>query len=141
MDQVFKYTENYFSFGALITSAQLQIVLFIRSLCSLPTMIYAAADSVCHDLARWLSHYLYFFSFLFLLSWTHYIEGSVGKCHIVTVSYYMTSHNGSHDRHGKVMHRPCSSCISSIENLMETLSSSLCQLLNKEQLALFQLGV
>jgi len=54
------------------------------------------------------------------------------------------SHDGvtmSHDRHGKIMHRPCSSCISSIENLTETLLSSLCQLLNKEQLALFQLGV
>ena len=33
------------------------------------------------------------------------------------------------------------SCISSIRNLMGTLSSSLCQLLNKKQLALFQLGV
>jgi len=27
----------------------------------------------------------------------------------------MTSHDGSHDRHGKEVHRPCSSCISSIE--------------------------
>ena len=43
-------------------------------------------------------------------------------------------HDGSHDRHGKVVHRPYSSCISSIENLMGTLLSSLCQLLNKEQL-------
>jgi len=34
----------------------------------------------------------------------------------------------SHDDHGKVVHRPCSSCISSIENLMGTLSSSPCQL-------------
>jgi len=34
-----------------------------------------------------------------------------------------------------------SSCISSVENLTETLLSFLCQLLNKEQLALFQLGV
>jgi len=41
----------------------------------------------------------------------------------------------SHDRHGKVVYRPYSSCISSVENLMGTLSSSLCQLLNKEQLA------
>jgi len=45
------------------------------------------------------------------------------------------SHDRSHDRHGKVVHRPCSSCINSVENLMGTLSSSLCQLLNKEQLA------
>ena len=45
------------------------------------------------------------------------------------------SHDGSHDRYGKVVHRLCSSCISSVENLTETLSSSLCQMLNKEQLA------
>jgi len=38
-----------------------------------------------------LSHYLYFFSFLFLLSWTYYTEGSVGKCHITSVTQ-------SHDR-------------------------------------------
>ena len=68
---------------------------------------------------------------------------SYHKCHIVTVtaSYHMTLHDGSHDRHRKVVHRPCSSCISSIENLTETLLSSLCQSLNKEQLALFWLGV
>ena len=51
------------------------------------------------------------------------------------------SHDRSHDRLGKVIHRLCSSCISSIENLMGTLLSSLCQLLDREQLALFQLGV
>ena len=27
----------------------------------------------------------------------------------------MTSHDESHDRHGKIVHRPCSSCISSVE--------------------------
>ena len=49
-----------------------------------------------------------------------------------------TSHSvTSHDKCGKVVHRLCSSCISSIENLIGTLSSSLCQLLNKKQLALF----
>jgi len=51
------------------------------------------------------------------------------------------SYMRSHDRHRKVVHRPYSSCISSIENLTGTLSSSFCQLLNKEQLALFWLGV
>jgi len=59
----------------------------------------------------------------------------------VTALHHMTSHDGSHDRHGKVVHRPCSSCISSVENLTRTLSSSFCQSLNKEQLVLFQLGV
>ena len=56
------------------------------------------------------------------------------QCHITLMSY-----DRSHDRHGKVVHRPCSSYISSIENLTETLSSSLCQMLIKEQLALFWL--
>jgi len=27
----------------------------------------------------------------------------------------MMSHDESHDRHGKIVHRPCSSCISSVE--------------------------
>jgi len=49
-------------------------------------------------------------------------------------SQHMTSYDGSHDRHGKVVHRLCSSCISSIENLIGTLLSSLCQMLNKKQL-------
>jgi len=58
----------------------------------------------------------------------------VGKCHShITGCHNVTSHNRSHDRHGKVVHRPCSSCISSVENLMGTLSSSLCQ--NTEQRA------
>ena len=77
-----------------------------------------------------------FLFFSFLLSWTYYTEGSAGKCHITS-----QSHDMSHDRHGKVVHRSCSSCISSVENLIGTLLSSLCQLLNKEQLALFWLGV
>ena len=50
-------------------------------------------------------------------------------------------HDKSHDKCGKVVHRPCSSYISSVENLTGTLSSSLCQSLNKEQLALFWLEV
>ena len=53
------------------------------------------------------------------------------------MSYHMMLHDGSHDRHGKVVHRPYSSCISSVENLTGTLLSSFCQSLNKEQLALF----
>jgi len=93
----------------------------------------------CHDLVKWLSHYLFLFlfSFSFILDLLHRRECrkvSCYKCHIVT-SHHMMSHDGSHDRHGKVVHRPYSSCISSVENLMGTLLSSLCQLLNKEQLA------
>jgi len=40
----------------------------------------------------------------------------------------MVSHDKSHDECGKVVHRPCSSCISSVENLMGTLLSFPCQL-------------
>jgi len=31
------------------------------------------------------------------------------------VSHHMISHDRSHDKCGKVVHRPCSSCISNIE--------------------------
>jgi len=45
-------------------------------------------DTECHDLAKQLSYYLYFFSFSFsfLLSWTYYTEGSAGKCHVTSVT-------------------------------------------------------
>jgi len=52
------------------------------------------------------------------------------------MSHHMTSHDGSHDKYGKVVHRLCSSCISSVENLMGTLSSSLCQSLNYHEWSL-----
>ena len=40
---------------------------------------------------------------------------SCHKCHShITRSHNVTSHDESHDRHGKVVHRPYSSCISSI---------------------------
>ena len=43
------------------------------------------------------------------------------------VSYItVTSQVMSHDNHRKVVHRPYSSCISSIRNLMGTLLSSSC---------------
>ena len=43
---------------------------------------------LCHDLAKMaklLSIFL-FFSFLFFLSQTYYIEGSVEKCHVTSVT-------------------------------------------------------
>jgi len=88
--------------------------------------------TTCYDLAKQLSYYLYFFSFLFFfLDLLHRREyGKVSHSHS-----HITSHDGSHDKHGKVVHRPCSSCISSVENLMGTPSSSPCQMLIKEQLA------
>jgi len=77
----------------------------------------------------------FFFSFLFLFGLT--TQGrSVGKCYItilhvtvicqdVTRSHHMMI---SHNKCGKVVHRPYSSCISSVQNQMETLLSSSCQL-------------
>jgi len=44
------------------------------------------------------------------------------------MSQVSQSYDRSHDECGKVVHRPCSSCISSIENLMGILLSSSCQL-------------
>ena len=92
-----------------------------------------------------LSHYLYFFSFYLGLTTQKEVRESVtsqvshSHSHM-TGCHNVTSHE-SYNRHGKIVHRPCSSCISSVENLTRTLSSSFCQLLNKEQLALFWLGV
>jgi len=45
----------------------------------------------------------------------------IGSCGIM-------SYDRSYDKYEKTVHRPYSSCISSIENLMGTLSSSSCQL-------------
>jgi len=103
-------------------------------LCPLPTNL-----SWLSKMAKLLFIFL-FFSFPFLLSWTYYTEGSWESV-MSQASHHMMSHNWSHDRHGKIVHRPYSSCISSVENLMGTLLSSLCQSLNKEQLALFWLEV
>ena len=59
----------------------------------------------CHDLAKQLSHYLYFIFLFFSLGLTMQkgVQESVTSHHMM-----------SHDKCGKVVHRPCSSCISSI---------------------------
>jgi len=84
----------------------------------------------CYDLAKWLSYYLYFFSSLW--TWTYYTRMSIGKCHMTNITHY--SHKLgyhkviSHNDHGKVVHRPYNSCISNVQKLMRTPSSSFCQL-------------
>ena len=72
-------------------------------------LYHSLLSSTCHDLAKWLSHY--FFSFLYGLIIQ---ERSIGKCHITRChrSYHVME---SHDECGKVAHRPCSSCISSVQ--------------------------
>ena len=77
---------------------------------------------------------LYFF-FLDLL---HRKEGGKVSCHkghIVMViwqeviaSHHMMSHDRLHDKCGKVVHKSYSSCISSIQKIIGTLSSSPYQL-------------
>ena len=42
------------------------------------------------------------------------------------MSCHMISHDESHDGCGKTVHRPCSSCISSVENLTGTSLSFPC---------------
>ena len=64
----------------------------------------------CHNLAKWLSYYLYFFSFS-LLHRKEYRK--VSHDH----SYIVTSHDKSHDGCGKIVHRLCSSCISSVQEI------------------------
>jgi len=67
----------------------------------------------CHDLAKWLSYYLYFFSFLFLLDLLH--KEGVQE----SITYHRTdvTQIKSHDNHGKVVYRPCSNCISSVQEI------------------------
>jgi len=89
----------------------------------------------CYDLAKQLSHYLYFFSVL-LFSRLTIQEWSMRKYHVtkchrvtglqVTVRWHYITE--SYRNHRKVVYRLYSSCINSIENLMGTLSSFLCQL-------------
>jgi len=49
--------------------------------------------------------------------------------HVTHLGYHkVTSHDRSYDEYEKVVHRPYSSCISSIQKIIGTLSSSSCQL-------------
>ena len=51
----------------------------------------------------------------------------MGKCHITNVTHHshtpgchnIMSHNGSHEECGKIVYRPCSSCISSVQEINE----------------------
>ena len=84
----------------------------------------------CYNLVKWLSYYLYFFSFFFLLDLLYRKECGKVLCHKcyshMIGSHEVTSHDGLYDECGKTVHRPCSSCIISVENLTETLLSFPC---------------
>ena len=79
----------------------------------IPTMEKTSAEG-CYDLANRLSHYLYFFSFSFLLFWT----GKIKVTHMEAQDFSV--------RLGSDI------CISRVENPTGTLSSSPCQTLIKE---------
>jgi len=75
---------------------------------------------------------LFYFSYLDLLYKEGVWESVIWQISYITVTYqdvielcYMMV---LYDKCGKVVHRPCSSCISSVQNLMETPLSSSCQL-------------
>ena len=79
------------------------------------------------------SLFIFPFPFSFLLDLLYkkkYRKVSCHKCHIshshIIRSHRVMLHNKSHDKCGKVVHRPCSSCISSIKNLTGTPSSFPC---------------
>jgi len=48
-------------------------------------VVLTIVNRVCHDLAKWLSHYLFFFSRLTTQGWS-VRKYHVTKCHRVTVS-------------------------------------------------------
>jgi len=83
-------------------------------------------------MAKLLFIFLFFF-FSFRLT-IHKKCGKVSchKCHtnhshiIVMASCHIMSYDESHDGCGKIVHRPYSSCISSLENLMGTPLSFSC---------------
>jgi len=108
-----------------------------RVLTYIPLAHVISMSPRCHDLEKQLSHYLYFFSFLLFSFIFFYLELTIQKevwesimsqvlhsCGHMTSS--VMSYDGSHDKCGKVVHKPYSSCISSIENLMGTPLSSSC---------------
>ena len=116
-------------------------------------LCYTFSSLGCHNLAKRLSHYLYFFSFLLLLRWSMgiitWLVTESQRCdssHRMVMSQWSHSHRMWQRDHlmdirtvGDKVHSHNSNCIYSVANLMRTLSSSSCQMLIKEQLALFWL--
>ena len=64
---------------------------------------------------KWLSNYLYFFFFFHI--WTYYTRKCRKVSHDMPHVIYHMKKIESHDECGKLVHRPCSSCISSVQKL------------------------
>ena len=56
------------------------------------------------------------------------VTSQVSQSHDRKSQHHMMSHDESHDKCGKVVHRLCSSCISSVQKIMGAPLSSPCQL-------------
>jgi len=103
-------------------------------------------ENTCHDLAKWLSHYLIFLFFI-----TRVEHGKVSHDHHKATKYDQSHRNGHITQESQVTghsmwqrnqlmdmrtvgdktHSHDSNCIYSVANLMGTLLSSLCQTLTK----------
>jgi len=69
--------KGHFLISQMHTSTR-EILLNMSSFTNVATNAFTTTAS-CHDLAKWLSHYLYFFSFLFLFLWTYNYKVEHGK--------------------------------------------------------------
>ena len=100
----------HFSLGMLYFSPTPFLLLFSASGSCL---ILSLSLATCHDLAKRLSHYLYFFSFLFLFFLIGLIttRWSAGKSHM-TLSQY---HNSVMDGHRWSCHGSQSQCVTWLE--------------------------
>jgi len=79
--------------STLYTGSAFRVSVIKAKLVCLSITSKQARVALCHDLAKWLSHYLYFFFFSFLgLTTTRW---SVGKYDVTSSQY----HNGMMDGH------------------------------------------
>ena len=71
------------------------------------------------------SLFIFTFLFLFLLDLLHRKECGKVSHHSHMIGCHRSHHMVSHDEYGRIVHRPCSSCISSVENPTGTIEFSL----------------
>jgi len=95
--------------STLYTGSAFRVSVIRAKLVYLSITSKQARVALCHDLAKWLSHYLYFFLFLFLffsflgLTTTRWSVGkydvTLSQCHNGMMDGHVTghSHSVSHD--------------------------------------------